>query len=165
MLKSVHIFLITFLDLGRLLIMKKMWHIRPRIIIILPDCRETQCSKVHKYKSASEVLEWGSYCDQNPQWRQQVKLHFRIKVYLVLKKTKPVYHLFFACCSALCGLLADSEGGTMFRWEANTCTVATYTGLPENYQDGKASLASLYRHRTSVHECSCFIGTPRVSVH
>ena len=53
-----------------------------------------------------------------------------------------MYHLFFAWCSALCGLLADSEGGTMFRWEDNTCTVATYTGLPEDYQDGKASLPS-----------------------
>ena len=75
--------------------------------------------------------------------------------------------IYFAWCSALCGLLADSEGGTMFRWEDNTCTVATYTGLPENYHDGKASSASslIYRHRTSVHECSCFIGTPRVSVH
>ena len=49
---------------------------------------------------------------------------------------------FYAWCSALCGLLADSEGGTMFRWEDNTCTVATYTGLPEDYQDGKASLPS-----------------------
>ena len=119
------------------------------MITIPANFSETQCSKVLKFKSASEVLEWGSYCDQNPQWRQQVKLHFRIKVYLVLKKTKPVYHLFFACCSALCGLLADSEGGTMFRWEDNTCTVATYSGLPDYhdylsqyYQDGKVSSAS-----------------------
>ena len=49
---------------------------------------------------------------------------------------------FFACCSALCGLLADAEGGTIFRFEDNTCTVATYRGLPEDYQDGKVSSAS-----------------------
>ena len=57
--------------------------------------------------------------------------------------------IYFAWCSALCGLLADSEGGTMFRWEDNTCTVATYSGLPDYhdylsqyYQDGKVSSAS-----------------------
>ena len=49
---------------------------------------------------------------------------------------------FFACCSALCGLLADAEGGTIFRFEDNICTVATYRGLPEAFHDGKASLSS-----------------------
>ena len=47
---------------------------------------------------------------------------------------------FFACCSALCGLLADAEGGTIFRFEDNTCTVATYRGPLGAYQDGEVGL-------------------------
>ena len=47
---------------------------------------------------------------------------------------------FFACCSALCGLLADAEVGTIFRFEDNTCTVAIYRGPLEAYQDGEVGL-------------------------
>ena len=48
--------------------------------------------------------------------------------------------ILFACCSALCGLLADAEGGTIFRFEDNTCTVAIYRGPLGAYQDGKVGL-------------------------
>ena len=57
----------------------------------------------------------------------------RVDVYNIIIK-------FFACCSALCGLLADAEGGTIFRFEDNTCTVATYRGPLGAYQDGEVGL-------------------------
>ena len=53
---------------------------------------------------------------------------------------------FFACCSALCGLLADAEGGTIFRFEDNTCTVAIYRGPLEAYQDGEVGLYYILDH-------------------
>ena len=52
---------------------------------------------------------------------------------------------FFACCSALCGLLADAEGGTIFRFEDNTCTVAIYRGPLGAYQDGEVVSKPLNR--------------------
>ena len=64
--------------------------------------RETQCSKVHKCRSATEVLEWGSYCDENPQRRQQVKLYFRIKVYLLHGRQCIIYSLHGAVLCAGC---------------------------------------------------------------
>ena len=53
---------------------------------------------------------------------------------------------FFACCSALCGLLADAEGGTIFRFEDNTCSVATYRGPLGAYQDGEVGLYYILDH-------------------
>ena len=86
MFKSISILFSVFICIGKTLkVVENAKETRKNtsmLITILPNFRETQCSKFHKYKSASEVLEWGSYCDQNPQWRQQVKQHFRIKVYL-----------------------------------------------------------------------------------
>ena len=52
----------------------------------------------------------------------------------------------FACYSALCGLLADAEGGTIFRFEDNTCTVAIYRGPLEAYQDGEVGLYYILDH-------------------
>ena len=68
------------------------------------------------------------------------------------------FNKFFACCSALCGLLADAEGGTIFRFEDNTCTVATYRGPLGAYQDGEVGLYYLQflNHWTGFHIISYF---------
>ena len=38
--------------------------------------------------------------------------------------------------SALCGIIATTvKDGNIFKFEDNVCSVGTYTGVPEHYED------------------------------
>ena len=44
-------------------------------------------------------------------------------------------------CSALCGIIATTvKGGNIFKFDDNVCSVGTYTGSPEHYEDDQVSV-------------------------
>ena len=44
-------------------------------------------------------------------------------------------------CSALCGIIATTvKDGNIFKFEDNVCSVGTYTGVPEHYDDDQVSV-------------------------
>ena len=48
----------------------------------------------------------------------------------------------FLYCSALCGIIATTvEGGNIFKFEDNVCSVGTYTGVPEDFEDDQVSVS------------------------
>ena len=68
-------------------------------------------------------------------------------------------------CSALCGIIATTvKGGNIFKFDDNVCSVGTYTGSPEHYEDdqvsvldGRPSIVSLIPGTSDInlHETIC----------